>query len=143
MACQWYAVTGLTNVDADLIGRRSAERDSWNDLTTADTPEFLNSKAGEILSTSPNALQAFLNIHRTCGRVSTPYRINLPARGIYAPTQDGWPGQSKTPVGNHGCLTHRQNHETRQLPLWRVVDSSRCLRLASAPPWEHLPPLIH
>jgi hypothetical protein len=31
---------------------------SWNDLATADTPEFLNyyyySKAGEILSTSPN-----------------------------------------------------------------------------------------
>jgi hypothetical protein len=27
--------------------------DSWNDLTTAGTPEFLNSKAGEILSTSP------------------------------------------------------------------------------------------
>jgi hypothetical protein len=31
MACQWYAVlTGLSNVDvdADLIGRRSVERDS-------------------------------------------------------------------------------------------------------------------
>ena len=25
--------------------------DSWDDLTTAGTPEFLNSKAGEILST--------------------------------------------------------------------------------------------
>jgi hypothetical protein len=35
-----------------LIGRRSAEVGSWNDLTTADAPEFLNSKAGEILSTS-------------------------------------------------------------------------------------------
>jgi hypothetical protein len=46
-------------------------------------------------------------------------------------------------VGNHGCLTHRQNHGTRQLPLWRVVVSSRCLRLVPAPPWEHLPPLIH
>jgi hypothetical protein len=33
--------------------------DSWNDLTTAGTPEFLNSKAGDILSTSPNTLQAF------------------------------------------------------------------------------------
>jgi hypothetical protein len=43
------------------------------------------------------------------------------------------------PVGNHGCLTRRQEHETRQLPLWRVVDSSRCSRLASAPPWEHQP----
>jgi hypothetical protein len=36
MACQWYAVTGFINVDADLIGRRSAERDSWNGLATAD-----------------------------------------------------------------------------------------------------------
>jgi hypothetical protein len=27
--------------------------DSRNDLATADTPELLNSKAGEILSTSP------------------------------------------------------------------------------------------
>jgi hypothetical protein len=57
MACQWdaYAVTGLTNVDADLIGRRSrsAERGSWDDLTAVGTPEVLNSKAGEILSTSP------------------------------------------------------------------------------------------
>jgi hypothetical protein len=89
MACQWYAMTGLTNVDADLIGRRSVERDSWNDLTTADTPEFLNPKAGEILSTSPNALQVCFNRHRTCGRASTPYRINFPARDIYAPTHDG------------------------------------------------------
>jgi hypothetical protein len=53
MACQWHAVTGLTNADADLIGRRSAERYSWNDLATAGTPKFFNSKAGEILSTSP------------------------------------------------------------------------------------------
>jgi hypothetical protein len=59
MACQWYAVTGLTNVDADLIGRRSVERDSWNDLATAGTPEFLNSKAGEILSTSPQHTPSF------------------------------------------------------------------------------------
>jgi hypothetical protein len=62
---------------------------SWNDLTTSGTPEFLNSKAGEILSTSPNATPSFFFLHRTCGRVSTPYRINLPARGIYAPAQDG------------------------------------------------------
>jgi hypothetical protein len=33
MACRWYAVTGLINVDADLIGCRSVERDSWNDLS--------------------------------------------------------------------------------------------------------------
>jgi hypothetical protein len=93
MACQWYAVTGLTNADADLIGRRSVERDSWNDLTTADTPEFLNSKAGEILSTSPNALQAFfIYIAQPCaGRALTPYRINLPAaREGHLCTRTGW-----------------------------------------------------
>jgi hypothetical protein len=32
--------------------RRNFVVGSWNDLATADTPEFLNSKAGEILSTS-------------------------------------------------------------------------------------------
>jgi hypothetical protein len=37
---QWYAVTGLANVDADLIARRSAERDSWNDLATALPPSL-------------------------------------------------------------------------------------------------------
>jgi hypothetical protein len=37
---------------------------SWNDLsTTAGTPGFLNSKAGEVLSTSPNTLQAFFLTH--------------------------------------------------------------------------------
>jgi hypothetical protein len=63
--------------------------DSWNDLATAGrTPEFLNSKAGEILSKSPQQTPSFFfYTHRTCGRVSTPYRINLPARGIYAPAQ--------------------------------------------------------
>jgi hypothetical protein len=63
MACQWHAVTGLTNADADLIGRRSVERDSWNDLTTADTPEFLNSKAGEILSKSPQQTPSFFSTY--------------------------------------------------------------------------------
>jgi hypothetical protein len=90
MACQWYAVTGSTNADADLIGRRSVERGSWNDLTTADTPEFLNSKAGEILPTSPQHTPSFfLHTSYMRYRVSTPYRINLPARNIYAPAQDG------------------------------------------------------
>jgi hypothetical protein len=94
-ACQWHAVTGLTNADADLIGRRSAERgDSWNDLTTAGTPEFLNSKQGgrDFVEEPPIHPKLFFYIHCTCGRASTPYRINLFARGIYAPTaQDGWP----------------------------------------------------
>jgi hypothetical protein len=54
-----YVVTGLTNADADLSTAVEvlSERGSWNDLATADTPpdmpEFLNSKAGEILSTGP------------------------------------------------------------------------------------------
>jgi hypothetical protein len=30
----------------------------------------------------------------------------------------------------------RQEHETRQLPVWPVVDSLRCSRLTSAPPWS-------
>jgi hypothetical protein len=38
-----------------------------------------------------------------------------------------------------GVSTRRQDHGTRQLPLWRVVVSSRCSRLASAPQWERLP----
>jgi hypothetical protein len=29
----------------------------------------------------------------------------------------------QTPVGNHGCLTHRQEHGTRQLPFV----AGRCL----------------
>jgi hypothetical protein len=32
---------------------------SWDDLTTAGTPEFLYSKAGEILSTSPQHTTSF------------------------------------------------------------------------------------
>jgi hypothetical protein len=42
-------------------------------------------------------------------------------------------------VATTGVLTHRQEHETSQLPLRRAVGSSRCLCLASAPPWERLP----
>jgi hypothetical protein len=58
-------------------------------------------------------------------------------------TDDRGSVRCKTPVaGNHGCLTHRQEHGTRQLPLWRVVVSSCCLRLASAPPWDERPPEI-
>jgi hypothetical protein len=36
-----------------------------------------------------HAMLLLLLLHRTCGRVSTPYRINLFARDIYAPVQDG------------------------------------------------------
>jgi hypothetical protein len=87
--CQWHAVTGLTSVDADLIAvERSVERGSWNDLATAGRPGFLNSKAGEALSTSPRYMPRFF-LHRTCGRVSTPYCIDFFAREIYAPAQGG------------------------------------------------------
>jgi hypothetical protein len=51
-------------------------------------------------------------------------------------------GSAKHLWATTGVSTHRQEHETRQLPLLPVVDSSRCLRLASAPPWERHPPLI-
>ena len=90
---QWYAVTSRHPRNTRACSFKiQALIDSWNDLTTADTPGFLNSKAGEILSTSPQQTPSskfFCYIHRACGRVSTPYRINLPARDIYAPAQDG------------------------------------------------------
>jgi hypothetical protein len=38
---------------------------SWNDLTTAGTPEFLNSKAGEVLSTSPQHTSSFFVLFYT------------------------------------------------------------------------------
>jgi hypothetical protein len=63
--------------------RRSVERDSWNDLTTAGTPEFLNSKAGEILSKSPQQTPSFFFstyiAHAVCGRASTLHRILVTA----------------------------------------------------------------
>jgi hypothetical protein len=94
---------------------------SWDDLTTAGTPEFLNSKAGEILSKSPNKLQAFFYIYCTHGRASTPYRIGLSARDIYAPAQDGWPGgKRKTAVGNHGCFNTQARG--RDTPVALVAD---------------------
>jgi hypothetical protein len=63
----------------ELRSVKTQGADSWNDLATAGTPEFLNSKAGEILSTSPTQYTPsfFFYIHRTyaihtCGRVSAP-----------------------------------------------------------------------
>jgi hypothetical protein len=86
--CQWHAVTGLTNADADLIAVEVLSGASWTDLATAGTPEFLNSKAGKVLLTSPHKQYTpRFFLHRTCGRVSTPYRIHLFARKIYAPAQ--------------------------------------------------------
>jgi hypothetical protein len=120
---------------------------SWNDLTTAERHTRVSQLEGRrgFLSTSPQQTLSFFSTHIAHAVGHRPHTALtcLAARDIYAPAQDGWPGQCKTPVGNHGCLTHRKRHGTRQLPLWPVVDSSRCLRLASAPPWEHLPPLIH
>jgi hypothetical protein len=50
---------------ADMIYRHGRARKnfmvgSWNDLATAGASEFLNSKAGEILSTSPQHTPSFL-----------------------------------------------------------------------------------
>jgi hypothetical protein len=149
--CQWYAVTSRHPRSTRACSFKTpAVLDSWNGhLTTADTPGFLNSKAGEALSTSPQQTLSFFSTHivhavgyrphtaLTClpGIFMHPHRMD--DRGSVRSVKHLWA------VGNHGCLTHRQKHETRQLPLGPVVDSSRCLRLASAPPWEHLPPLIH
>jgi hypothetical protein len=48
--CQWYAVTSRHPRNTRACSfKTQAVLDSWNDLTTADTPEFLNSKAGETL----------------------------------------------------------------------------------------------
>jgi hypothetical protein len=56
--CQWYAVIGRRPRSTRACSFKiQAVLDSRNDLATAGTPEFLNSKAGEILSTSPNTLQ--------------------------------------------------------------------------------------
>jgi hypothetical protein len=66
-----------------------------------------------------------------------PHALTHPARH-----PSTWPvrGSAKHLWATTGVSTHRQEHGTRQLPLWPVVGSSRCLRLASAPPWERLPP---
>jgi hypothetical protein len=89
-ACQWHAVTSRHPRTTRACSLKTqAMIGSWNDLATAGASEFLNSKAGEILSTSPQHTPSFFYIYRTCGRASTPYRINLPARDIYAPASDG------------------------------------------------------
>jgi hypothetical protein len=81
--------------------------------TTAGAPEFLvlNSKAGEILSKSPQYTPSFffVYIHCTCGRALTPYRINLFARDIYAPAcrrMDDRGSVKHLCLGNQGCLTY-------------------------------------
>jgi hypothetical protein len=79
-----FQIDGRTDLTTHTQAKKAI--DSQNDLATAGTPEFLNSKAGEILSTrSPMNSKLFLYRCRTRGRVSTPYRISLSARDIYAP----------------------------------------------------------
>jgi hypothetical protein len=90
LACSYSKIVGLFLPKLGFGCLVSAERDSWNDLTTAGTPEFLNSKAREIFVDDPPIhSKLFFYICRTCGGVSTPYRINLFAREICAPAQDG------------------------------------------------------
>jgi hypothetical protein len=64
---------------------------SWNDLTTAGTaPSSSTRRRERFCRRAPITLPFFLYTHRTCGRVPTPYRINLPVQeSIYAPAQDG------------------------------------------------------
>jgi hypothetical protein len=99
-------------------------------------PSFSTRRRERFCRQAPNTLRAFFTyiVHAAGHRPHTAITF-LPGTFMHPHSaQDGWPGQCKTPVGNHGCLTHRQKHETRQLPLWRVVGTSRCLRLVSAPP---------
>jgi hypothetical protein len=65
--------------------------DSWNDLTTAGTPEFINSKAGEILSKSPQQTPSFFFTHIVHAVGHRPHTALtcLPGILLYAPAQDG------------------------------------------------------
>jgi hypothetical protein len=90
-----------------------------------------------------SALLFFTYIAHAVGHRPAPYRINsLTACQGYLCTRTGWMtgwGSAKHLWATTGVSTHRQGCGTRQLPLWRVVVSSRCSRLASAPLWERLP----
>jgi hypothetical protein len=119
--------------------------DSWDDLATTGTPEFLNSKAGEILSTSQppiNSEPFFTYIVHAVGHRPHTVLACLPGKFMHPHRMDDR-GSVKHLWATTGVSTHsRQEHGTRQLPLWPVVGSSRCLRLTAAPPWERHPPLI-
>jgi hypothetical protein len=102
---------------------------------TYQTPEFLNSKAGEFLSTSsrinPKLFPHKYMVHAVGHRPHTALAC-LP--GIYLCTRTGWVimvdgGSVKHLWATTGVSTHRQEARAR------VVGSSRCSRLASAPPW--------
>jgi hypothetical protein len=141
-------VAGTTGCEL-LLRRRSDPKGVQIDpgqldpqVLTYQTPEFLNSKAGENFVDEPptNSKLFFTYIVHAVGY--RPHTASTCLPGIFMHPHrmdDRGSVKCKTPGGNHGCLTHRQEHGTRQLPLWRVVVSSRCLRLASAPPWERPP----
>jgi hypothetical protein len=66
--------------------------ESWYDLTTSGTPDFFNSKAGEILPTSPNALQAFFfidSVHTAGYRPQTALTC-LPGTFMHPHSRTGW-----------------------------------------------------
>jgi hypothetical protein len=63
----------------------------------------------------------------------------------YLCTHTGWMTEARVEisVGNHGCSNITGKSTGRaNCPLGRVAVSSCCSHLASAPPWEHHPPLI-
>jgi hypothetical protein len=79
-------VTGLTNVDADLIGRRSVERDSWDDLTTTggiyQTANWGLRRPMPLLGGSPRAPPL---MDRTRPRGRELGSSDLPAGGVEGP----------------------------------------------------------
>jgi hypothetical protein len=147
-ACQWHAVTGRHPRSTRACSFKiQAMIDSWNDLATAGTPEqsrVSQLEGGRDFVDEPpiNSKFFFTYIVHAVGYRPHTALTCLPGTSMHPHRMDDR-GSAKHLWATTGVSTHRQEHGTRQLPLWRVVDSSRCLRLASAPPWERLPPLIH
>jgi hypothetical protein len=107
---------------------------------TAEThPSFSTRRRERFCRRAPNKLQAFFTcIAHAVGH--RPHTALTCLQGIFMHSHRmDYRGSVKHLWATTGVSTHRQEHGTRQLPLWRVVVSSRCLRLASAPPWERHP----
>jgi hypothetical protein len=83
-------------------------------------PEFLNSKAGEILSTSPNELQTFLNItyiaHAVAAGNARPHTALTyqPGKCLCTRTRTGWMADDR----DRGAV-----QSTKHLWLWPVAGS--------------------
>jgi hypothetical protein len=104
-------------------------------------PSFSTRRRERFCRRAPNKLRAFFtHIAHAVGHRPHTALTCLP--GIYLCTRTGWmTGEVLITCGQPRAFQHTdmQEHGTRQLPLWPVAGSSRCLRLTSAPPWERLP----